>query len=82
MKLTIHPFTNAMPAVRPAPAERDWMDGTPDGYAKRCLPLNIANAHGWEILCGRTIAAIWGGGVSKSDIKLGLLKDDPEPKDN
>ena len=82
MKLTIHPFSNAMPSVRPAPAERDWMEATHEGFAKRCLPLNIANAHGWEILCGRTMAAIWDGGHGKKNIKLGLLKDDPEPKDN
>jgi hypothetical protein len=49
------------PLVRPAPAARDWMDRAPDSFAYRCLPLNIANAHGWEILnpCGFT--AVWNG---------------------
>ncbi len=38
-------------SIRPAPQTRAWMDATPDQYAYRCLPLNIANSHGWELLC-------------------------------
>jgi hypothetical protein len=26
------------------------MDASPEAFAYRCLPLNIANAHGWGIL--------------------------------
>lgn len=36
--------------IRPAPLEREWMNGTNQRFAYRCPPLNIANAHGWEIL--------------------------------
>ena len=36
--------------MRPAPHRRDWMDESPDRYAYRCLPLAIANTHGWELL--------------------------------
>lgn len=39
--------------IRPAPLERDWMDTSDRRFAYRCLPLNIANAHGWELLCLR-----------------------------
>ena len=38
------------------------MDGTPDRFAYRCLPLNIANAHGWELLNPRGFEAEWNGG--------------------
>src|SRR5271165_1161304 len=38
------------PLIRPAEPTRAWMDATPEAFAYRCLPLNIANAHGWEIL--------------------------------
>ena len=48
--------------IRPAPHERPWMDATPGRYAYRCLPLNIANAHGWEILCPNGFAVGWTGG--------------------
>ena len=47
--------------IRPAPATRDWMDDTNDSFAYRCLPLNIANAHGWEILCPGSFEATWNG---------------------
>jgi hypothetical protein len=38
------------PLVRPAPATRPWRDDTPKAFAYRCLPLKIANGHGWEVL--------------------------------
>src|SRR5277367_4965853 len=50
------------PMIRPASATRDWMDGTQLSFAYRCLPLNIANAHGWEILSPVGFEAIWNGG--------------------
>jgi hypothetical protein len=47
------------------------MDASPVGYAYRCLPLNIANAHGWEILNPSAFEATWDGGVDKSAIEIG-----------
>jgi len=49
------------PLIRPAPAKRDWMDQTPESFAYRCLPLNIANAHGWELLNPCAFDACWSG---------------------
>lgn len=49
------------PRLRAAPARRAWMDGTPHAYAYRCLPLNIANAHGWEVLSPCGFEAEWNG---------------------
>src|SRR5206468_2641323 len=43
------------------PATRGWMDRSPDSFAYRCLPLNIANAHGWEILAPCGFTAVWNG---------------------
>src|SRR5690606_30494589 len=51
MKLTAHVLDGHTLDVRPAPRERTWMDATDQRYAYRCLPLDIANAHGWELLC-------------------------------
>ncbi len=50
------------PLIRPAPATRAWMDATPESFAYRCLPLNIANAHGWEVLNPHGFEAVWNGG--------------------
>jgi len=38
------------------------MDQTNDSFAYRCLPLNIANAHGWLILNTAPFTATWTGG--------------------
>lgn len=56
--------------LRPAPLERDWMDRTDQKYAYRCLPLNIANMHGWEILCSSDCTARWDGGATIDSVKV------------
>ena len=35
------------------------MDATDDRFAYRCIPLSIANASGWELLCPVTFEAWW-----------------------
>ena len=60
-KLILYPYSHDRPAIRAAEAKRQWMDDSPQSYAYRCLPLTIANTHGWEILCGRTFYAEWNG---------------------
>lgn len=47
--------------IRPAPLERAWMDASDQRFAYRCLPLNIANSHGWELLCPSGFSAWWNG---------------------
>jgi len=56
--------------IRPARNRRQWMDQTPDSYAYRCLPLSIANAHGWEIRCPVTCQAEWNGGSKTDDLQI------------
>jgi hypothetical protein len=56
------------PKIVPARAERDWMDATDDRFAYRCIPLSIANASGWELLCPVTFEVWWHGGNSKDRI--------------
>jgi hypothetical protein len=56
------------PLIRPAEPTRPWMDATPEGFAYRCLPLNIANAHGWEILTPAGFEAYWRGGATTADV--------------
>ncbi len=58
------------PFIRPAPATRAWMDDTPASFAYRCLPLNIANAQGWEILSPCGFEAVWSGGSGTSDVTI------------
>jgi hypothetical protein len=61
--------------ITPARSRREWMDQTPDSYAYRCLPLSIANAHGWEIRCPVAFEAEWNGGSKKDDIHVVVERD-------
>ncbi len=61
MKLIAYVIDGHHVDIRPAPIERDWMDASTQRFAYRCLPLNIANTHGWEILCPTTFTAVWSG---------------------
>jgi Family of unknown function (DUF6065) len=56
--------------IRPAPLERRWMEETDRRFAYRCLPLNIANGHGWEIMCASGFSAQWNGFADKSAIRI------------
>ena len=60
------------PLIRPASATRAWMDATPEAFAYRCLPLDIANAHGWEILSPCGFEASWNGGQRAEDVTIRL----------
>ena len=57
------------PEIRPAPAVRDWM-ATSQSFATRCLPLNIANSHGWELLCPVGFDCVWDGGNAQSSLAI------------
>ena len=62
MKLAAYVTDGHRLDIRPAPVDRPWMDATHQRFAYRCLPLNIANAHGWEISCASSFTAAWNGG--------------------
>ena len=68
MDLTAYLHPGWAPLIRPALATRGWMDATPESFARRCLPLNIANAHGWEILTPAGFWAYWRGGSATGDV--------------
>src|SRR5262249_19521700 len=67
--------------IRPAPMERAWMDATDQRFAYRCLPLNIANAHGWEILAPSGFSVYWDGRAIKEAVYVipdpGATRGDP-----
>jgi len=79
MRLTLYPTSNVKPPVRSAPRTRKWMDETPGGYAYRCLPLNMANGHGWEFLSTCTFEASWNGSPDRQGIFVQNLDKDGWP---
>ena len=76
--LACYVFDGWKPRLRAAPSRRDWMDATPESFAYRCLPLNIANAHGWELLSPIGFEAEWNGGGGTDDVTIRL--DHPTPE--
>lgn len=74
MKLTAYTMNDLPPDIQPAPHERVWMNNTPDKYAYRCLPLNIANSLGWQIVSDVGFEMIWNGGLHKNDVQITYLE--------
>ncbi len=70
MKLTCYLMSGHKIDIRPAPLKRQWMDDTDYRFAYRCLPLNIANMYGWEILAPADFKASWNGGNDKGAITI------------
>ncbi len=58
------------PELIPGRPQRAWMDAFTDRHAYRCLPLNMANSTGWEILCPVGFTAEWNGGIQQTDITI------------
>ena len=64
-----------LPDIRPAPVRRSWMDETTKGHAYRCLPLAIANAHGWEVLSPASFEAWWDGSSEPDGVHVSSSAD-------
>jgi hypothetical protein len=73
--LACYVYPGWRPRIRAAPQRRDWMDATPESFAYRCLPLNIANAHGWELLSPCGFEAEWNGGAAVDDVVVRPIRD-------
>ncbi len=72
MDLTCYTYPGWEPRLRAAGPKRDWMEETPERFAYRCLPLAIANAHGWEILSPCGFEARWRGGQGAEAVEIRL----------
>ncbi|MCR9126872.1 MAG: DUF6065 family protein [Rhodobacteraceae bacterium] len=59
--IQIHRLPGMSVDIVPAPVGRGWMDRSRERAAYRCLPMNIANAHGWQILCRAGFSVRWNG---------------------
>jgi len=54
----------------PGRQARNWMDSFVSRHPYRCLPLNMANTTGWEVLCPYGFTAEWNGGPRQEDIVI------------
>ncbi|MEG1451401.1 DUF6065 family protein [Brevundimonas sp.] len=77
MELECYPMHARPCDLVPGRQSRDWMDAFAARHPYRCLPLNMANTTGWEILCPFGFTAEWNGGPSQTDITI--TPDHPVP---
>jgi hypothetical protein len=59
----------ATPLV-PAPYTRGWIEATGERFARRCLPLLMANQAGWFLLNSHAFRATWDGGDGPGALRL------------
>ncbi len=55
------------------------MENFSERFPYNCLPLNIANTGGWELLCPLGFTATWDGGLGTDAIDLVADPGSPEP---
>ncbi len=70
MKLICYTIKNKQLDLSPAGADRNWIDETRQQFAKRCLPLMAANAHGWQINLIDGCWLKWNGGIYPKSLKV------------
>lgn len=79
MDLICYTMPGWEPRLRAAARERAWMDEAPERFAYRCLPLAIANAHGWEVLSPCGFSARWDGRPGADGVEI-LVDAGVEPR--
>jgi hypothetical protein len=72
MKLKCFVLDPQPPPLVPAKPNRTWMDAFPARHPYRCLPLTIANTHGWEVLSPTTLYIMWNGGDKAEDVRFAV----------
>jgi hypothetical protein len=77
-ELTVHVVPGWNSNIRAARQERQWMTNTPHQYSYRCLPLNIANSSGWEVLNPFTFDVFWTGGQGKENLFINAPPNTPK----
>ncbi len=81
MEIECFLYPGWQPRIRPAVPRRAWMDETPERFAYRCLPLAMANAHGWEVAGSTGFAARWTGGNGVDAVEIRLDDNGSRPVD-
>ena len=76
IELTAYTKEGWKPRLRPAPRTRDWMDATSNKSGYWCLPLSMANAHGWEMLSPYRFRAMWNGKMDGTGVQIEILSKD------
>jgi len=63
--------------IRTTQSRRKWMDGVPQQYVYRCIPLLAANSMGWDILNPVKSTVEWDGGHLTNAMSIYSKKRNP-----
>lgn len=75
MRLECFRLRDDAPRIIPGRPDREWMHYFPRQWAYRCLPMTVANATGWEILCPDAFEIEWDGGQGVEAITIHAARD-------
>jgi hypothetical protein len=67
MNLTCYRVHDDAPELIPARARRAWLDTMASRLDYGSMPLAMANATGWELICPFAISVAWNGGEEPGD---------------
>lgn len=56
--------------VEPLPIKRKWMNEISGKWVYKCIPLNVANQYGWQVLSPIEFCANWNGGNNPEDVQV------------
>ena len=73
LPLIAYPISPLEMPLMVAPASRDWMGETHRHFAKRCLPLMIANRAGWLLVSMHTFTVTWNGDDKPAGLSIQYL---------
>jgi hypothetical protein len=68
------------PRIAPAARWRKWMNDTHARWANRCLPLLVANEHGWVLLNSYPFVATWTGEDHQTSLKIEFSGEEVPPQ--
>src|ERR1700760_666798 len=77
LPLIAYPISPLDMPLMVAPPGRDWMAATAQHFAKRCLPMLIANRAGWLLISMHKFTAIWDGLPGTASLKVEHLSGGP-----
>jgi hypothetical protein len=61
VKLTAYSLEGDLLPIEAGRISRDWMDEMAHRFPKRCLPMLIANQHGWMVCLRERVKVAWSG---------------------
>jgi Family of unknown function (DUF6065) len=76
--LIAHSLGSEPPKIVPAPVDRAWISTTDQQFARRCLPLLIANQSGWMILNSVPFQVMWTGRNGAESLTLSVPGEAPK----